>query len=577
MFGAWMLAAPARAAESGDASTSNSLDELGDYERQAVRRVLEARGYEVVDDPEGRRVGEVRVVTLPVFSERDGDVLEWFNRLHWTSRPEVIRRDVVLRPGDTWSDDEARESERNLRDPRFLSLAVVLPIESGDSETVDLLVVTRDIWSLRSNTSFELQNTTLSDLYASITENNFLGRHKIVSAEFTMDLGSFSVGPRYFDPNLFGTHAQLSVRGGAIFGRRTGGFEGTRGQFELSYPFWRLDQTWGGSLSVVHDDRIVRRFRGPNLLPYDDPETSTREAIPQRYRQRILQIEALGTYGVGTATEHRFSLGYRYQLQKPELLPGFGGSQEVRAAFRRDVLPQSERVSAPVFRYEFFLPTWVTYRNLDTYDLPEQTRVGPYATLEAAPSFEALGASGTFLDLAGVLGWHVDIAERGFLALEADASSRLRGERSVDNLLGGRIRLATPTVGDAVRLVVRSEFEALLRDTQNRLLFTGGQRGLRGYPIGAFAGSIRSANNVELRSMPLEVWFTRVGGVVFWDAAHVAEAASDLRLRHDVGLGMRILVPQANTVPFRLDWAFPVSGDRAAWPGRVSLGFRQAF
>ncbi len=574
---AWGAATPARSGDSTSGSELDRLERLGDYEREAVRDVLQSRNVAIVDTPEGRTVGDIHVVNLSVFSERDGEFLQWFNNLHWRTHEEVIRREVVLRPGDDWNDDEVRESERNLRDPRFTSLVVILPVASDDPETVDLLVITRDIWSLRSNTDFELQDTTISTLLLSLTENNMLGRRKILSAEFAMDLGSISVGPRYVDPNVFGSHARLSARANAVVGRRRGVLEGTSAEFELAYPFWRLDQTWGGSLSILHDDRIVRRFRGAQLLPYDAPDTSAREQVPQRYRQRILQIEALGTYGVGTATEHRLSLGYRYQLQRPDLLPGLSASPEVRAAFRRDVLPRSERVSAPVARYEFFVPEWVTYRNVNTYDLPEETRVGPYLTAEAAPSFRGLGASGTFLDLASVIGWHVDIAPGAFVRIEGEAESRIRGRGAVDTLLGGTLRAASPLVADAVRVVARSRFDALLDDTQNRLLFAGGREGLRGHPIGAFSGTARSVSNLEIRSAPLKVWFTRAGGVVFWDVAHAATRAATLRPRHDIGLGIRVLLPQVNTVPFRLDWAFPIASARSTWPGRFSLGFGQIF
>jgi len=40
---------------------------------------------------------------------------------------------------------------------------------------------------------------------------------------------------------------------------------------------------------------------------------------------------------------------------------------------------------------------------------------------------------------------------------------------------------------------------------------------------------------------------------------------------------LRLLIPQLNTVPLRLDWAFPIARDREVWPGRVSVGFGQVF
>ncbi|MFB6372350.1 MAG: hypothetical protein ABEN55_04425, partial [Bradymonadaceae bacterium] len=118
------------------------LEELGAYERRAVQRVLERRGWEIAPNPDAKSIDEIHVVPLPVFSERDGDTLQWFNRLHVTSQPDVIRRDVLLEPGDRWNPEEARETERNLRDRTYpvLALAVVVPIRTANPEIIDVLV-----------------------------------------------------------------------------------------------------------------------------------------------------------------------------------------------------------------------------------------------------------------------------------------------------------------------------------------------------------------------------------------------------------------------------------------------------
>jgi hypothetical protein len=80
------------------------------------------------------------------------------------------------------------------------------------------------------------------------------------------------------------------------------------------------------------------------------------------------------------------------------------------------------------------------------------------------------------------------------------------------------------------------------------------------------------------------VFSLRLGGLVFADAGHAAEAWKDLQLYGDAGAGLRLLIPQLNAEVLRCDWAFPFRGYqtgsgtlRAGWPGRLSCGFRQAF
>jgi hypothetical protein len=44
-----------------------------------------------------------------------------------------------------------------------------------------------------------------------------------------------------------------------------------------------------------------------------------------------------------------------------------------------------------------------------------------------------------------------------------------------------------------------------------------------------------------------------------------------------VGAGFRMLIPQVDPYVMRLDWAIPLDGENAGFPGRVSLGFFQVF
>ena len=95
-------------------------------------------------------------------------------------------------------------------------------------------------------------------------------------------------------------------------------------------------------------------------------------------------------------------------------------------------------------------------------------------------------------------------------------------------------------------------------------------------------------------SMAVPVASFRLGGLVFYDVGDAASPApgagsalvralrSVLRLRphSDVGLGLRLLIPQLNTYVIRLDWAVPLlltDQTRRSFPGRFSLGFRQTF
>jgi hypothetical protein len=83
--------------------------------------------------------------------------------------------------------------------------------------------------------------------------------------------------------------------------------------------------------------------------------------------------------------------------------------------------------------------------------------------------------------------------------------------------------------------------------------------------------------NVELRTVPIAVRFLRFGAAAFWDVGHAASSLFELDPHHDVGIGFRLLVPQDSPFINRFDWAVPLNGDQAGFPGRFSISFGQYF
>ena len=66
----------------------------------------------------------------------------------------------------------------------------------------------------------------------------------------------------------------------------------------------------------------------------------------------------------------------------------------------------------------------------------------------------------------------------------------------------------------------------------------------------------------------------RLGAVAFWDVGDASEELEKVRLHHDVGAGLRFLVPQVDPYVMRIDVAVPL--DRPESP-RLTFGFFQGF
>ena len=151
--------------------------ELGTLERGAVDAALAERGLTVDPAPDGKRVGTLHVVNLDVFQPSDGRLFEWFNHFHRTTREHHIRRESLIASGALYDQALVDETVRNLRnqstydanDMGLSGVVAIVPVQTPVPGTVDLLMVTRDLWSLRFNSDWNFQPGYLYTLNASLS------------------------------------------------------------------------------------------------------------------------------------------------------------------------------------------------------------------------------------------------------------------------------------------------------------------------------------------------------------------------------------------------------------------------
>jgi hemolysin activation/secretion protein len=146
----------------------------------------------------------------------------------------------------------------------------------------------------------------------------------------------------------------------------------------------------------------------------------------------------------------------------------------------------------------------------------------------------------------------------------------------IDNFVSGSAELDAPTVADLFRPVLHATLSARINEQQNRFLTVGGDSGLRGYAIADFAGQVAFLGNAELRSRPFKLWIYKIGGLLFYDVGHAANSLGELQPHHDIGIGIRALIPELQPLALRFDYAFPLT-DSPFFPGRWSAGFGQVF
>jgi hypothetical protein len=567
------------------------LATLSSLERASVARALAAHGYEPDPAPWGKVVGAVRVYTEEVFAESN-EFLQFFNIFHMTTKDSAIRGEAVIAPGQVWDQARVEETARLIRDPLWTSVVAVIPVKAAPPGTVDVLIVTRDIWSLRFNTAYTYQSGKLTNLTTSLSENNFLGRRDLLSAALTMDQGAIAVGPLFIDKNVLGEHVNLQLRVDDILSRddltkhSTLHHEGSDSTITLTRPLWNLASEWAAGAQFTHRFAINRQFFGTALrqFKYTDAVTGQSTLFPIEYDMRLWTTNAYVTRQWGDDLKQQLSIGHSVTSQRPRPRDDFAGDAAQRAAFIHKVLPQSEVTSVPYIEYAVFTPRYRTLRDVSTFDLAEDLRTGPDLDVSLGFGLQVLGSDHNFQRLNASVGWTIPWARDGFVRIAGGLAGRHQERESdpmvphglIDDNATLSIRGATPPLGGLLRLLAQSSLSTRWNDTQNQFYAIGSDSGLRGYNINEFIGERYFNLQVEARTLPYAIWVLRIGGVVFYDLGGAANALATMALHQDAGVGARVLTLQTSAQLLTFDVAVPFDGASRGTP-RFLAGFGSQF
>ena len=562
------------------AASCHWLETFSSLERSSITRALTKRGYELEPQPWGKVIGHIRVHNEDVFAENNW--LQFFNFIHYTTRESAVRSELSINEGEVWDPERVAESSRNLRDPLYSSVIAIVPVKANEPGKVDLFVVTRDVWSLRFNSNYTFQEGSLTNLTLNLSENNFLGHRALLSGGIVMDQGAIAVGPTFIDKNLLGEHLDFRIHAAEIFTRRalapgdspglqdgtTFHAEGRAAAINLSRPLWSLASTWGWGTAFAYSDAIARRFSSTQLRLYNNPDTPEIEQLPEQYRLKTWSIAANAVRQWGSSFKQQVSFGNTVASIRPSLLPTFpedhgtGGERLQREAFIRDVLPRSELRSEVFVGYSFYVPRYRTLRNVQTYELAEDFRVGPDLDFSIAQGLKLLGSDFNYQRPSLSVGYTFPWCRDGFVRPSASMSVRIQEGATLDNTANAAVRVVTPYYR-LVRLVAQASVDTRWNDKENQFFYAGSSAGLRGFRINQFYGDRRTSSVIEARTAARSLWVLFVGTVLFYEVAGAADTFGAMHLHHDAGFGLRVLVPQTSAQVFRFDLAFPLDSSDA--------------
>jgi hypothetical protein len=495
----------------------------------------------------GFRVGEVHLSLGNVFEKSEGGDRIWFfkmaNRLHRTTRPEVIRRILLFAPGEPLNPGRIAESERLLRGQRLFYDARIVPTAVRDG-VVDLEVQTRDVWSLAAGVGVGRSGGVSTSRFE-VEDSNFLGTGKDLQFRFESgvdrDLGYI----RYRDPNLLGSRVRLD-------GEIARANDGREKRFEIERPFYSLDTRWGLGATFLDVTRIEPHYQLGR--------------VRNRYGKTWQFGEIRGGWSRGLVGDRtrRWLAGFTwddYDFYRARKRP------------RPGPIPPDRALMYPWIGGEWIRDGYVVAHDLDKIERSEDLNLGRQASLRFGRTIPRFGS--TFADwvLSGSFSDGKRWGGRHLVLTSATLWGRVRDSKATDTLLSGSVRYFWNDFSNG-RLLIGAQL-AIARDLDpDRQLLLGGDNGLRGYPLRYQQGDRLALLTVEQRVYRDREYFHlfRLGAAGFFDVGRAWDPYPSTRnlavdgVLRDIGIGLRVSSSRSSRAAMvHFDVAYPLDG-----PGDIS-------
>jgi hypothetical protein len=496
-------------------------------------------------------VGRITVRPLDVYSDAEatrGALYGAADKLHIETRESVIRKFLLFREGEEYHPERLQETERNLRALHFLKSASVVASAPHDG-VVDVVVTTQDSWSIAPETQASNKGGG-STFGASLSETNLFGTGRSLALRWDKNVDRTRFGIDLQDPAVNSSHWNARV----AYAVTSDGYDRL---LHMRRPFYSFATPWAVDVTFQSLRQNDRRYASGFEV--------------DRFRRDHL----FGVVSFGRALDPNDSQANRV----------VGGLRIARDEFFRvsgEVVPESRDFHYLFVRYEHARNDFVKLNFINKDLRYEDFNLGRTYSLEAAVSPHVAGASGNTFFARACLADGFRTGANGFIVPSFTVDSRFDGgvqnavsTASVNYVQRYDGQHPSATVG---RIAMTSGWR-LDRDQQ---FFADGLTGLRAYRLHAFAGSRSVVANLEHRLyLGREVAQLLSPGIVaFVDAGNATYGggAQLMKLKTDVGIGVRVGLPRTPKNLLRIDLAYPLNSEARGRRGMlISFASGQAF
>ncbi|HEU4680439.1 MAG TPA: hypothetical protein VFS51_01755 [Gemmatimonadales bacterium] len=477
----------------------------------------------------------------------DPDERNWLarlaNKLHFQTKPAIIRRELLFRVGQPYDSALVAESERNLRS---LGIFREVHIDSVRTPTgLMMRVIAKDGWSTQADWRFRSTGGEVA-FTIGLVESNLLGTASAAAIRYQENPDRSTVGLSFRRPRLFANTIGLALQ----YENQS---DGNLSAIVVDQPFFSL--TTGSAFRFEAQDRDERVLRFREGI----------EEATDTLSRKFWLVRGSVARAIRASTGGFLRAGLNAQLRRDDFIPQGSGQ-----AFPRNVTATLGPYL--IWNRARFLETvgYAGFARSEDVDIGATVRIG----LLAAPKLFGYDRDGIGPEFSGRVGARIP---GGFAYLDAAAN----GLYTAAGLDSGSVQLGLTTVlqpGPRHVAVLHVQAGWIKNPAPGEEFDLGLGSGPRAFGSHAFTGDRSVFATAEYRLTIANNLFRLVGlGIAgFVDHGGAWYAGSRRRLGWDAGVGLR-LGPSRSTATdaLRFDLARRFANDMedAGWVLTVGKGF----
>jgi len=524
--------------------------------REKVASAKQTRfDFDFFKNLEGKKIRHIQFNTINVFDESDPDennrLYRFVNTLHINTKPKVIKAQLLFKEGEILVGKKVEESERILRQRRYLANAYIVPLTVCD-EVVDLLVVTQDSWSLEPQFSLSKHSEGTKSGFA-LTDSNILGSGNAFLVGYEQNSQRNLIRYEFSNPHLF--NSQIDTK---LYYADTS--DGQNTIVDISHPFYSLITPW--STGIYSED-----YTQDDVIRNQDTQINS-------YEHQSIKKTAF--YGWASEVNNNFTRRWLVGLSQEEDI-FFANPDTLQD------IPSERKAVYPWIEFQYLENRFGVYKNVNQIQRPEDIGLGNNFILRLGYAGRNFDNPDDVVRYLGFYEYTVDISEKGIVETTLSYDGKHHTTKAYDD--SGVVGLTGAYhyfQNEKNRWYFGFQYHLGQQLAQYEELTLGDITGMRGFPADFQRGNKRYSITIERRYFTdMHIFnLTRVGAVAFFDAGKAwgVEAYGKSTLLSSAGIGLRFSptkVRVGNVI--HIDFSVPTSSRFGADKYQISVGAYDKF